>query len=84
MARLDEIRERGYENMPSTQMIGVFPLSAPVRAADGRAIAALTVLYIGLVEALDAPDNIDGTVGLLLATTGRLSQLAGAGMKPVH
>jgi len=77
--RLDQIRDRGYEMMPSAQTAGVFNLSAPVLGPDGRAIAALTVPYIALVNANGAPD-ISGAMQLLLKTTERLSRLAGADM----
>lgn len=77
--RLDQIRDRGYEMMPSVQTAGVFNLSAPVLGPDGRAIAALTVPYIALVNATDAPD-ISGTMQLLLKTAEKLSQLAGSDM----
>lgn len=75
--RLDQIRERGYEMMPSAQTAGVFNLSAPVLGPDGKAIAALTVPYITLVNVSSAPD-ISGTIQLLLATTRKLSSLAGS------
>ncbi|WP_157018134.1 IclR family transcriptional regulator [Mesorhizobium xinjiangense] len=77
--RLDQIRERGYEMMSSAQTAGVFNLSAPVLGPDGKAIAALTVPYIALVNAKDAPD-ISGTMQLLLKTTAELSKLAGSDM----
>ena len=74
--RLDQIRARGYEIMPSAQTVGVHNLSAPVLAPDGKAIAALTVPYIELVNAPQAPD-IHGTLEKLVQTTRRLSELAG-------
>lgn len=80
VARLDRIRERGYEHMASAQMIGVYNLSAPVLGPDGKAIAALTVPYIELVNIPDAPDQ-EGTIALLLETTRKLSQLAGSEMR---
>jgi DNA-binding IclR family transcriptional regulator len=76
-ARLDQIRERGYEMMASMQTAGVFNLSAPVLGSDGRAIAALSIPFVTLVNAPNAPD-ITGTIELLLAATEKLSQLAGA------
>jgi DNA-binding IclR family transcriptional regulator len=76
-ARLDEIRDRGYEMMPSIQLPGVFNLSAPVLGPDGRALAALTVPYIHLANLPAAPD-VAATVSMIRATAGRLSQLAGA------
>lgn len=76
-ARLDQVRERGYEMMSSLQTAGVYNLSAPVLGADGHAIAALTVPYITLVNAPAAPD-ITRTIQLLLGTAEKLSQLAGS------
>lgn len=78
--RLDQIRDRGYEMMASLQTAGVYNLSAPVLGPDGKAIAALTIPYIALVNAPDAPD-ITETIRLLQATTRTLSQLAGSDMK---
>jgi DNA-binding IclR family transcriptional regulator len=76
-ARLDAIRKRGYEIMASAQTAGVYNLSAPILAPDGRALAALTCPYIGLVNAPDAPD-IGQATELLLRATRELSELAGA------
>ena len=76
-ARLDQIRDRGYEMMASMQTAGVFNLSAPVRSSDGKAIAALSIPYITVVNAPSAPD-ITRTIELLLATCEKLSHLAGS------
>ncbi|MCB1499080.1 MAG: IclR family transcriptional regulator [Bauldia sp.] len=76
-ARLEDIRNRGYEMMPSIQIAGVFNLSAPVLGPDGRAIAALTVPYIHLANVSSAPD-ISATIKLIQSTAARLSQLAGS------
>ncbi|MBL8581961.1 MAG: IclR family transcriptional regulator, partial [Rhizobiaceae bacterium] len=76
-ARLDQIRDRGYEMMASMQTAGVFNLSAPVLGPDGKAIAALTVPYITLVNLPSAPD-ITKTIELILATAEKLSRLAGS------
>ncbi len=78
LARLDLIRSRGYEMMPSAQTAGVINLSAPVLGADGTAIAALTVPYITLINAPAAPD-ISTTIQLLMEATKTLSDMAGAG-----
>jgi DNA-binding IclR family transcriptional regulator len=78
--RLDQIRERGYEMMPSAQTAGVYNLSAPVLGPDGRAIAALTVPYITLVNVPQAPD-ITETLEMLTKTSQQLSELAGAEAK---
>ncbi|UVK54283.1 IclR family transcriptional regulator [Mesorhizobium sp. AR02] len=75
--RLDQIRDRGYEMMASMQTAGVFNLSAPVRSSDGRAIAALSIPYITVINTPAAPD-ITRTIELLLATCEKLSHLAGS------
>lgn len=77
LARLDTVRERGFETMESAQIAGVHNLSAPVLGPDAKAIAALTVPYIRVVNSPNAPD-IGRTIELLLATTEKLSRLAGA------
>ena len=79
-ARLDQIRDRGYEMMASMQTAGVYNLSAPVLGPDGKAIAALTVPYITLVNVPGAPD-ITRTIELLLSTAERLSRLAGSDVR---
>ena len=79
-ARLDQIRDRGYEMMASLQTAGVYNLSAPVLGSDGKAIAALTIPYITLVNASTAPD-ITRTIALLQDTASRLSSLAGSDMQ---
>jgi DNA-binding IclR family transcriptional regulator len=79
LARLDLIRSRGYEMMPSAQTAGVINLSAPVLGADGKAIAALTVPYITLINT-PAPD-ISSTIQLIVDTTRKLSEMAGADFK---
>ncbi|MFB2549951.1 IclR family transcriptional regulator [Ensifer soli] len=79
LARLELIRSRGYEMMPSAQTAGVINLSSPVLGADTMAIAALTVPYITLINTPVAPD-ISTTIQLLGETTRRLSEMAGAGL----
>lgn len=74
--RLDQIRARGYEMMPSQQMAGIVNLSAPVLGPDGRAIAALTIPYVTIINMPSAPD-ISRTIQLLLDMTRQLSALAG-------
>ncbi|KOF13350.1 MULTISPECIES: IclR family transcriptional regulator [Ensifer] len=76
-ARLDQIRERGYEMMASAQTAGVYNLSAPILGPDGRGIAALTIPYIALVNAPSAPD-ITETISLLRSAATQLSVLAGS------
>jgi DNA-binding IclR family transcriptional regulator len=78
--RLDQIRDRGYEMMASMQTAGVYNLSAPVLGPDGKAIAAITIPYITLVNVPGAPD-ITRTIELLLSTAERLSRLAGSDVR---
>jgi DNA-binding IclR family transcriptional regulator len=78
LARLELIRSRGYEMMPSAQTAGVINLSAPIIGADGMAIAALTAPYITLINNPSAPD-ISATIQLLGVTAHKLSEMAGAG-----
>ena len=79
--RLNQIRERGYEIMPSAQTAGVFNVSAPVLGPDGRAIAALTCPYIQLLNIPDAP-GVEDARKMLVATAQKLSELAGADVDP--
>ena len=74
---LDVIRNRGYESMPSLQIPNVHNLSAPVLGSDGRAIAALSVPYVELLNNDTAPDR-ETTIGLLLDAADRLSVSAGS------
>ena len=78
--RLEQIRERGYEMMPSVQTAGVVNLSAPVMGPDQKAIAALTIPYITIINQPAAP-NISQTIQLLLKTSEQLSKLAGLDIK---
>src|SRR5215475_1658800 len=62
--RLAQIRQRGYEVMPSQQTAGVYNLSAPVLGADNTALAALTCPYIAPLNRAKAPD-IPRTIAML-------------------
>jgi DNA-binding IclR family transcriptional regulator len=77
--RLEQIRARGYEMMPSAQTAGVINLSAPIVSADGEALGALTVPYITLINTPEAPD-IARTIEALTETARQISALAGAGL----
>lgn len=70
--RLTQIRQRGYEVMPSQQTAGVYNLSAPVLGGDGDALAALTCPYITPLNRPKAPD-IPETIALLRETAASLS-----------
>ena len=75
--RLDQIREPGYEIMPSAQTGGVFNISAPVLGPDGRAIAAITCPYIQVLNVADVPTTED-VCRMIEATAQKLSELSGA------
>ena len=70
--RLTQIRQRGYEVMPSLQTAGVYNLSAPVLGGDGSAIAALTCPYITPLNRPKAPD-IPETIAMLQDAAAALS-----------
>jgi DNA-binding IclR family transcriptional regulator len=70
--RLVQIRQRGYEVMPSLQTAGVYNLSAPVLGADDAALAALTCPYITPLNRPKAPD-IPQTIAMLKETAAALS-----------
>jgi DNA-binding IclR family transcriptional regulator len=70
--RLAQIRERGYEVMPSQQTAGVYNLSAPVLTADDSALAALTCPYLAPLNRPKAPD-IPRTIAMLMEAAAALS-----------
>jgi DNA-binding IclR family transcriptional regulator len=74
-AKLEAVRARGYEIMPSLQTASVTNLSVPVIGVDGRAIAALTTPYVPIRNA-EAPD-MEATIALLLETSRGISEAAG-------
>lgn len=74
--RCEQIRSRGYEIMPSLQTAGVYNLSAPILAADGHAIAALTIPFISPLNRPKAPD-MPATIELMRATANRISAMVG-------
>jgi DNA-binding IclR family transcriptional regulator len=74
--RFEQIRAQGYESMPSLQALNIVNLSAPVLASDGHAVAAVTIPYIPLLDAIGAPDQ-DDAIRHLRATTQSLSRMAG-------
>lgn len=72
-ARLDSVREQGYENMPSAQISGVFNLSVPIFGPLGTIIAALTCPYTQRLDKLDAP-NLPTVLKLLQQAGREISQ----------
>jgi DNA-binding IclR family transcriptional regulator len=74
--RLAQIRQRGYEVMPSLQTSGVYNLSAPILGPDGSALAALTCPYIAPLRRPKAPD-ITEAIAKLVATANVLTRTIG-------
>ncbi|MBN8998665.1 MAG: IclR family transcriptional regulator [Rhizobiales bacterium] len=78
--RLDDIRKRGYEMMPSVQSEAVFNISAPILGPNGTAIAALTCPFLPRIDRPNVPVR-DDVLKILLATTRELSQALGGGLE---
>jgi DNA-binding IclR family transcriptional regulator len=74
--RLAQIRQRGYEVMPSQQTSGVYNLSAPILSPDGSALAALTCPYLAPLRRPSAPDITD-VINKLMQTANVLSRTIG-------
>src|ERR1700677_1449871 len=74
--RLAQIRQRGYEVMPSQQTSGVYNLSAPILSPDGSALAALTCPYLAPLRRPSAPD-ITEAINKLMQTANVLSRMIG-------
>jgi DNA-binding IclR family transcriptional regulator len=76
--RLDDIRVRGFEMMPSRQTRGVLNISAPVLAPDGSALAAVTCPYVERIDDPRAPGP-DAVARLIVAVAADLSLMSGSG-----
>lgn len=74
--RLEAVRVRGYEMMPSLQTAGVYNLSAPILSQDGKAIAALTIPFIAVLNLPSVPD-MTRTITYLVDAADKLSSLSG-------
>jgi len=72
-ARLETVREQGYERMPSAQVAGVTNLSVPIFGPLGTVIAVLTCPYSTRLDKPDAPD-MDTAMAMLLAAGEDISQ----------
>ena len=67
-ARLEGVREQGYEMMPSAQVSGVSNLTVPIFGPLGTVVAVLTCPYTQRLDKLDAPN---------MQTVLKMLQLAG-------
>lgn len=72
-ARLDKVREQGFENMPSQQVSSVSNLSAPIFGPLGSVIAAVTCPYTQRLDKPDAPDT-NAVLEMLVAAGKEISQ----------
>jgi DNA-binding IclR family transcriptional regulator len=70
--RLEQVRQRGYESMPSQQVAGVTNLSVPIFGPLGSVIAALACPYTQRLDAADAPEPAQ-VLGLLQAAGREVS-----------
>jgi DNA-binding IclR family transcriptional regulator len=75
-ARLEIVRQRGYELMASQQTVGVQNLSAPVLGSNGTIVAALTCPFLVRADTISAPP-VGRVLELLCAAARKLSPLAG-------
>ncbi len=79
-ARLNRVREQGFETMASLQINGVTNLSVPILGPLGTVIAALTCPYTERLDKKDAPDH-EAALKLLIEAGQELSQRRAA-MQP--
>ncbi len=72
-ARLDRVREQGYEAMESLQVASVTNLSVPIFGPLGSVVAALTSPYTERLDKKDAPDQ-PAALKLLIEAGREISQ----------
>jgi DNA-binding IclR family transcriptional regulator len=73
-AQLAQIRQQGYESMPSLQIEGVQNLSVPLRGPEGSSLAAFTCPFVKQIDSRGRPD-LAQVIDLLKAAGQELSQL---------
>ena len=79
LARLDEVRSRGFESMESPRTAGVRDLSFPIFGFDGKLAAALTVPFLTRIDG-SQKIGFDEAQGLLRQAAARVSE--GLGFTP--
>ncbi|KKC38225.1 IclR family transcriptional regulator [Devosia epidermidihirudinis] len=72
-ARLEGVREQGYEMTPSAQVAGVSNITVPIFGPLGSVIAVLTCPYTKRLDKSDAPD-MPSVLKLLQHTCAEISQ----------
>ncbi|MCS2161268.1 IclR family transcriptional regulator [Scandinavium sp. H11S7] len=65
--KLAQIREQGYEIMPSLQVEGVYNIAVPLLNSGGQAIAALACPWVKHLDHMNNPSR-DAVLQLLFAT----------------
>lgn len=65
--KLTEIREQGYEIMPSQQVEGVYNIAVPLLNSGGQAIAALACPWVKHLDHMNNPSR-DAVLQLLFTT----------------
>jgi DNA-binding IclR family transcriptional regulator len=73
---LEKVAKRGFELHKSPMTAGVTDISCPIRALDGKVVAALTIPYLHVFDR-SLPTTVDQTRKLLEETTRRISQSLG-------
>lgn len=75
-ARLEEVRAKGYESIPSARMAGVSDMSCPIFGFDGHVVAALTIPFLAAID--DEPHvSQDEALDMLKATAMAISSALG-------
>ena len=72
-ARMEKVRDQGYEAMASLQIQGVTNLSVPILGPTGTVIAVLTSPYTERLDRKGAPD-MDATLKMLIAAGAEISK----------
>ncbi len=69
LARLNTVREQGYEIMPSQQVEGIYNIAVPLLLSGDHAIAVLACPWVKHLDHMNAP-SCEEALQLLLATAG--------------
>ena len=72
-ARLEQVREKGYESMPSLQVASVTNLTVPIRGPVGSLLAVLTSPFTDRLDKKDAPDR-DAVLAMLVSAGEEISK----------
>lgn len=74
--RLEQVRAKGHESIPSARMAGVSDMSCPIYGFDGHVVAALTIPFLAAID--DAPHvSHDEALDHLKATATAISSALG-------